>query len=326
MNDDGLIPDGRIAGMLSRRAARGDVSGLEAQIQGAVLEAPQRTGPFGWLRPPPGRGVHFATIGVMALAAAVIIGAVGIVLISGAPSPGLGPWSPTPTPDPTPNITPRASTSAEIHLPRPWTTLGPGRHVAGTFWPDLRLTTEDTWLSEPGSDMFFSVVPANDANVRAVRSAGFPVTFVDVFRNISVAAADCTDAAEPGVGPTATDIVGALAVRPGLIVTEPIAVTIGGLRGEMVDLELDPDSGGRCPAVENPYVPLIYAPDFLTWGVEPGEKWRIVVIDVAPLPPDMFATVMIVIWSSDEAAWDDHLAVSMPLLETFEFTVTPPAP
>ena len=70
----------------------------------------------------------------------------------------------------------------------------------------------------------------------------------------------------------------------------------------------------------------MYSPGFIFWGAEPGERWRVIVLDVAGLPSGMYATVMIVVYSADAAAWDDHLSASMAVVESFEFHTTPPGP
>jgi hypothetical protein len=157
------------------------------------------------------------------------------------------------------------------------------------------------------------------------KGAVYAATFLNVLPNISVAAEDCREAAAPGVGFAASDIVGALATRPGLSTDGPVTVDIGGLSGQQIDLSLAPGWTGTCGG-GGPFVPLVYAPGFIWWGAEPGERFRIIVLDVAGLPSGKYATVMIVIYSAAAAAWDDHVSASTAIVDSFEFDTTPPHP
>ncbi len=67
-----------------------------------------------------------------------------------------------------------------------------------------------------------------------------------VAQGVAVAADDCSDAPQGGVGTSAEEIVAALAARDGLLVSDPVAVEVGGLSGLMVDIAYDPKTGGLC--------------------------------------------------------------------------------
>jgi hypothetical protein len=140
-----------------------------------------------------------------------------------------------------------------------------------------------------------------------------------------IAAADCAEAPEPGVGPTASEMIGALADRPGLATSEPVPVTIGGLSGHQLDFVLAEGWTGTCPGIGTAWVPLVYMSGFVYWGAaQPSERYRVIVLDVAPLPSNTYATVMIFIYAEDPAIWDYHLAASMAVVDSFEFTVDAP--
>jgi hypothetical protein len=203
----------------------------------------------------------------------------------------------------------------------PYVALAAGSHSAPNFWPPLTYTAPDGWLTEPAAEGLLDLVPDTTKNRERIRAGGPPITFLNVLRNVSVAAEDCAEASAPGVGLAAGDIVGALATRPGLSTSGPVAVTIGGLSGQQIDVSLSTDWTGTCSG-GGPFVPLVYSPDFLWWGAEPGEQFRITVLDVANLPSGMYATVMIVAYSAEAAAWADHLSASTRLIESFEFDTT----
>lgn len=80
------------------------------------------------------------------------------------------------------------------------------------------------------------------------------------FRNDpSIASQDCEETAEPGVGRSGSDLVAWLEAAPGLAVSEPTPVTIGGLEGVQLDLQIDPSWTRTCFFSEGlPAVPLIF--------------------------------------------------------------------
>jgi hypothetical protein len=176
------------------------------------------------------------------------------------------------------------------------------------------MTLPDGWLDDGASDMFVGLLPA----------AQDTYAFLDVFRNMPIASVDCAEAPEPDVGNTASDVIGALSERPGLAASDPVPVTIGGLSGLQLDFAVAEDWTGTCPGIGTPWVPLVHMPGFVYWGAEPGERFRVIVLDVAPLPEDMYATVMIFIYAADAAVWDEHLAASMAIVDSFDFTVVAP--
>jgi hypothetical protein len=118
------------------------------------------------------------------------------------------------------------------------------------------MTIPDGWLDDGASDRFVGLLPA----------AQDTYAFLDVFRNMPVASADCEEAPEPGVGNTADDMVETLADRPGLAASDPVPVAIGGLSGLQLDFAVAEDWAGTCPGIGTPWVPLVYMPGFVYWG------------------------------------------------------------
>lgn len=313
MNERLPVTDDLIEQMLRRRANRATLTDLLDLTRDEVTGTTQRrtsSDPIGrWLRIV---DVPRAFAGLAAVVAVIAASVIGVALLGAPARPGAGVAAPSPSPSPSPTRPPSSSPS-EAAYPRP---LPAGTFTAESFWPTLTMTIPDGWITDGGSGSFLGLVPEADENA--------PVAFLDVFLNLSVAAEDCAEAAEPDIGSTASDIVGALAARPGLSVSEPVPVTIGGLSGGQIDLELARGWTGTCPAVEGPFVPLVHEEGFLWWGAAPGERFRIIVLDVAPLPSGMSATVMIFIYGQDAAVWSDHLAASMAIVESFAFDVDGP--
>jgi hypothetical protein len=321
MTDRLLLTDDLIEQMLVRRSVRGEIAGLGGETRAAIGATSQR----GHLSNVVTRRLPLAIadpamVAGLTLAAIVFVASIGIGILGGPGGPRGGPsLTAAPTPSATPSLTP----SPADFLMEP---LAPGIQSARSFWPPLSFTIPDGWLTERAAERWLALAPDTDENRARTQAGGFPETFLYVLPNFAVAAEDCEEAAAAGVGLTATDIVGALATRPGLTTGEPVPVAIGGLSGQQIDLSVAPDWTGTCPQFGTSFVPLVYSSGFAHWGAVPGERFRIIVLDVAGLPSGMHATVMIFVYSANAAVWDDHLAASMAVVGSFEFDTTPPGP
>jgi hypothetical protein len=254
----------------------------------------------------------------VALVSTIGIGVLmGIGILNGPGSSGVDPPSPSPSVSPS-SSAPSPAHRAPVHRP-----LTAGTHTAGFFWPQLTFTVPAGFFSDGDSPGFFGLVPDTPESIQGIQESGVPPAFLNVFRDLSVATDDCSEAADPAVGNTADEIVRAMAARQGLSTSEPAPVAIGGLSGHRIDFALAPDWTGTCPAAGGPFVPLLYEPDLLWWGAGPGEQWRIIVLDI---PGDHAGTVTILVWSLHSAAWDAHLSTSMQIIDSFEFDLESPYP
>ena len=110
--------------------------------------------------------------------------------------------------------------------------------------------------------------------------------YIEVMTDRSVMAADCGLGPQAGVGRTATEIMKALAERKGLDTGGGAPITIGGLRGQQLDIALETGWKGNCPWWEDakaPVVPLIGTFDEKNlWNfnaVAAGEQFRYIVLD-----------------------------------------------
>jgi len=99
----------------------------------------------------------------------------------------------------------------------------------------------------------------------------------------TIASRDCEDASEPGLGRSVRDLVGWLKSAPGLTVSEPTPVTIGGLEGMQLDIQLDPEWKRTCFFSEGmPAVPLIFNGSELGgyhWAIVPDQSMRWSILD-----------------------------------------------
>ena len=98
-----------------------------------------------------------------------------------------------------------------------------------------------------------------------------------------IASQDCEETEEPGVGRSVKDLVAWLEAAPGLAVTDPTPVTIGGLDGMVLDLQLDRGWSRPCFWSENmPAVPLIFhgaAVGGYHWAMLPDMSLRWYLLD-----------------------------------------------
>jgi hypothetical protein len=100
----------------------------------------------------------------------------------------------------------------------------------------------------------------------------------------TIASRDCDESSEPGVGRSVGDLVVWLGSAPGLAVTEPTPVTVGGIEGMQLDIEIDPEWKRTCPFSEKlPAVPLIFngaAPlGGYHWAIVPEQSLRWSILD-----------------------------------------------
>jgi hypothetical protein len=114
------------------------------------------------------------------------------------------------------------------------------------------------------------------------------------FLDPAIASHDCEDAAEPGVGRSADELAAWLEAAPGLAASDPTPVTVGGLRGVRLDLQLDPAWKKTCFYSDGqPTVPLIFSGADIggyNWGIgglEQSMRWYILDSDQGAIIVDI---------------------------------------
>jgi hypothetical protein len=105
-----------------------------------------------------------------------------------------------------------------------------------------------------------------------------------ILHDPTIASQDCGESSELGVGESVGDLTGWLESAPGLAVSEPTPVTVGGLEGMQLDIEIDPNWRQECFFSEKlPAVPLIFngaAPlGGYHWAIVPGQWMRWFILD-----------------------------------------------
>lgn len=88
-------------------------------------------------------------------------------------------------------------------------------------------------------------------------------------------------AEQPGVGHTAEGIAQELSTRPGVTGSDPEPVSIGGLRGYVVDVRIDPHWTRTCFFSDVPTVPMIgrRSPSEVIQTLQPGFTYRYYFLD-----------------------------------------------
>lgn len=169
--------------------------------------------------------------------------------------------------------------------------LEPGRYQAQYGDPTVAFE-----IASPGWTWYYS---GNLALVGDEFHAGllYPSDGIYFLRDPAIASQDCEETAEKGVGRSVEDLVAWLEAAPGLSVSEPTPVTVGGLDGTMLDLQLDPAWTEGCPFSEGlPTVPLIFRGTDVGgyhWGIAPDQSMRwylletedgVIIVDVEDNP------------------------------------------
>jgi hypothetical protein len=268
----------------------------------------------------PGVVAHFLRPMIVLVAAVVIAGC-----SSGAASPA-GPTPPVAaTPSAPASNVPSASQRATstsspgpslAPCPNPEGGLCLGPIAAGTyttvlFQPALTYTVRSGWANledTPGN--FLLLPPGFDLpGVNAGTS-----DFIGVYTQVALDRDDCTEGPAPGIGFTPAAIGAALTKRAGLVTTEPEPVSIGGLDGVVLDIQLDPKWTKGCfyaPGV--PLVPILEGrpPSGLEHNVIPAQTMRLYLLE--------YRDGSLAIEVNDVATAGSHLGGYSDVVTTFDF-------
>ena len=195
--------------------------------------------------------------------------------------------------------------------------LGPieaGTYETDLFTPTLRYTVPAGWSNFEDMAGNFLLIPPGGSLAGIGDGSS---DYIGVYSGVGIADDDCDEVEEEGVGQTAVAMAEELVGRPGLEVTEPRPVTIGGRSGLTIDIALDEDWDTPCPySAGTPIVPLIIGlgPAALHHVQVQGAGTRFYFLD-----PDPTNIVFEVNDGPDQADPDAYESV----IETFEFLASP---
>jgi hypothetical protein len=207
-------------------------------------------------------------------------------------------------------VRPAASTVSPP-LPRPFVInqpLSPGSHRSQVSATPLTFTVRDGWkVFEDEIGQFGLAEVANDAPC------------VCVWRDVRLMSASCADEADPATGANGLAIATALSKRPGIDSTLPAPVSVGGLRGYVLDINLDPSWTKPCPYSNgDPTVPTLVGSVIskdVAWEVGPNHRQRLYLLD---LPTDG-QNIAINIEVCCGAEWDERMSEVAPVIVSMSF-------
>ena len=130
----------------------------------------------------------------------------------------------------------------------------------------------------------------------------------------------CSEAPSTSGGQTAQEILDWLSSAPGLVVSAPTAVTVGGLDGWRLELSMDPAWATPCPAFSNggpgrvTFVDRAAGEGF-AWGFLAGQRERLFLLDIGD-----GRTLLIDISAPSQGAFDDLANKATTIVESFQLT------
>jgi hypothetical protein len=191
--------------------------------------------------------------------------------------------------------------------------IAPGRHVSQVFRPfgggtsgQLSFTVPTGWAESEGAPAGLSLwIPgASDGASIQLFSNVVPVSNSDP--GCAASPADASIQHSPAA------IAAWLADHPGLVVSTPAPVAIGGLSGVMVDLSVDP----AMVACSGLFVDFnVDLNDAHVAALAGERRARYILLDRGD-----GQMLLITIDASDKATWDAALADAMQIVDSFEFT------
>jgi hypothetical protein len=185
--------------------------------------------------------------------------------------------------------------------------LPAGTYSSLAFQPTATYTVPDGWERA-----------ADTAGFHQLRPFGSDVASVVLFSRPAAAVQDaaCTAVADATVGTTSTDLVKWIGERPGLTVSTPAMVTVGGLTGQMVDIGIKDGWNQSCPFASGlPTVPLFNGGTAgYHWVVYGDERMRLYLLD---LPGG--GTVGVGIDSLDPSVVDQLISQATPIVKSLQF-------
>jgi hypothetical protein len=186
--------------------------------------------------------------------------------------------------------------------------LDPGASSEPDFG-GLTYTVPEGWANSADGDVNLELVPASEmppvAEADRRRSIG-------VFTQPTAMTQDkpCSDTVLPGVGRTVTDLATWLRSVPGLITTEPTAITVDGHSGLSLEVRLDPAWTKPCDGETEPLV-TYFNPGI---AVGPDQRERLILVDLGDGD-----VVAIEVWTRGATTFDAFIPEAMSVIDSFSF-------
>jgi hypothetical protein len=200
--------------------------------------------------------------------------------------------------------------------------LAPGRHVSALFRPfgggstgHFSYTVPAGWTDGYECESCLWLARTNDLNS----------SLIEVLSNVVPNSQNksCGDATAPVAG-TAAQMANWLATLPGLIVTTPTPITIGGFSGVVVDLSLTRGWTNPCETSQSGSSPPVHDALVHTFHDQGSQSQDRILQDRGQaryilLDLDGGQTLLIDLEAPDKATWDALVREGMPIVEGFQF-------
>lgn len=185
--------------------------------------------------------------------------------------------------------------------------IPPGTYTSRVFDPQVTYTVPTGWAVPSDSATYFQLAPA-----------GSDVVGIHVFRDPLAASQDpaCPDTPEPGVGTTSLQLATWIRKLPGLTVSAPKLVTVGGLPGTELDIAIADGWTASCSFANGlPTVPLfVGSKTEYRWIVAGTERLRLALLDVPG-----GGTVVVDVDAFEGSLFDDLVAAATPIVSSLKF-------
>ena len=185
--------------------------------------------------------------------------------------------------------------------------LAGGTYTSSSFQPAVTFSVPDGWELVVDSPTFVQLRPAGS------EAAG-----LYLFRNPAAASQDptCPATPQPGIGKTSSELVAWFRTLKGLVAGNPGMVTVGGLRGTLIDLAIADGWSTSCPFANGlPTVPLVTGDSgSLRWVMAGNERLRLYLLD---LPTG--GTVVVDVDAFDGSLIDSLVANATPIIRSMTF-------
>jgi hypothetical protein len=185
--------------------------------------------------------------------------------------------------------------------------LPAGAYTSRTFAPAVTATLPAGWWN-----------PSDDADYFALQPVESDQVGIHVFRTPRAASQDaaCPLTAAPGVDSGSVGLLTWIRARPGLAVSNPRLVVVGGLSGTEIDIHIADGWTASCPFANGiPTVPLfIGGSGSLRWVIAGSERLRLDILDVP-------AGGMVVVDQDafDGADFDSFVNAAAPIVRSLRF-------
>jgi hypothetical protein len=182
--------------------------------------------------------------------------------------------------------------------------LAAGSQTTRQFLGGSTFTVPEGWVNDGDYApvcTLFPDTPANEAEYALSKQTAQNILMTDKVPHNMFAICDATGLFE---GTTTSEVIDTLAANGALSMTEPVEVTIGGLSGRQVDLQLSPGWAGSCALnVDDP----------------PTRDYTDARIRLILLDTPVGRTIGIAISSLYSSDFEAFLADAMPVVESLQF-------